>query len=71
VESESVEMYRLRLRPQSKILTRYSNPRALIATVTVSLILKNRLSQNSSLMIHVVVMKRLVGLPLLMHIELL
>jgi hypothetical protein len=32
-ESELVKMYRLR--PQSKILTRYSNPRALIATITI------------------------------------
>jgi hypothetical protein len=40
---ESVKMYRLRLRPQSKILTRYSNSRALIATVTIRLILKCRL----------------------------
>jgi hypothetical protein len=37
VESESVKMYRLR--PQSKILTRYSNSRALIATVTIRLTL--------------------------------
>jgi hypothetical protein len=43
VESESVKMYRLRLRPQSKILTRYSNSRALIATVTIRFILKYRL----------------------------
>jgi hypothetical protein len=35
--------YRLRLRPQSKILTRYSKPRALIATVTIRLLLKYRL----------------------------
>jgi hypothetical protein len=41
VESESVKMYRLR--PQSKILTRYSNPRAVIATVTIRLVLKYRL----------------------------
>jgi hypothetical protein len=40
-ESESVKM--CRLRPQSKILTRYSKSRALIATVTVRLILKYRL----------------------------
>jgi Mn2+/Fe2+ NRAMP family transporter len=43
VESESVNMYRLRIRPQSKILTRYSITRALIATITVRLILKYRL----------------------------
>jgi hypothetical protein len=43
VELESVKMYRLRLRPQSKILTRYSKPRTLIATVTVRLMLKYRL----------------------------
>jgi hypothetical protein len=41
VESESVKMYRLR--PQSKTLTRYSNSRALTATVTFRLILKYRL----------------------------
>jgi hypothetical protein len=64
--------YQLQLRPQSKVLTRYSNSRALIATVTIRLILKyGFISLNSSLMIHVVVMKRLIGLPLLMHIELL
>jgi hypothetical protein len=40
---ESVKMYRLRLCPQSKILTRYSNSRALIATVTIRLVLKYRL----------------------------
>jgi hypothetical protein len=34
-ESESAKMYRLR--PESKILTRYSNSRALIATVTIRL----------------------------------
>jgi hypothetical protein len=43
VESESVKIYRLQLRPQSKILTRYSNSRGLIATVTIRLILKYRL----------------------------
>jgi hypothetical protein len=43
VESESVKMYRLRLRTQSKILTRYSNSRALIATITIRLRLKYRL----------------------------
>jgi hypothetical protein len=43
VKSESVKIYRLRLRPQSNILTRYSNTRALIATVTIRLILKYRL----------------------------
>jgi hypothetical protein len=37
------KMYRLRLRPQSKILSRYSISRALIATVTIRLILKYRL----------------------------
>jgi hypothetical protein len=41
--SESVKTYRPRLRPQFKILTRYSNSRALIATVTIRLILKYRL----------------------------
>jgi hypothetical protein len=40
VESESVKMYRLRLRPQFKILSRYSKFRALIATVTIRLTLK-------------------------------
>jgi hypothetical protein len=43
VESESVKMYRLRLLPQSKILTRYANSKALIATVTIRLTLKCRL----------------------------
>jgi hypothetical protein len=43
VELESVKMYQLRLRPQSKILTRYSNSTALIARVTIRLILKYRL----------------------------
>jgi hypothetical protein len=38
---ESVKTYRLR--PQSKILARYSKSRALIATVTIRLILKYRL----------------------------
>jgi hypothetical protein len=47
VESEGIlggvgvgKTYRLRLQPQSKILTRHSNTRALIATVTIRLILK-------------------------------
>jgi hypothetical protein len=35
------KMYRLR--PKSKILTRHSNSRALVATVTIRLILKYRL----------------------------
>jgi hypothetical protein len=66
------KMYRLRLQPQSKILTRYSKSRALVATVTIRLILKyGYISKNSSLVIHVVVMKCLLGLPLLMGIELL
>jgi hypothetical protein len=43
VESESVKEYRLRLLPQSKILSRYCNSRDLIATVTIRLILKYRL----------------------------
>jgi hypothetical protein len=43
VESDSVKIYRPRLRPESKILTRYSNSRALIATVTIRLVLKYRL----------------------------
>jgi hypothetical protein len=50
VESEGIfgavrvgKKYRLRHRPQSKILTRHSNPRALTATVTIRLILKYRL----------------------------
>jgi hypothetical protein len=37
VESESVKMYQLRLRPQSKILITYSKFRALIATITIRL----------------------------------
>jgi hypothetical protein len=40
-ESESVKMYRLR--PQSKILTRYFSSKALIAAGTIRLILKYRL----------------------------
>jgi hypothetical protein len=43
VESESVKMYRLRLRPQSKTISRYSKSRTLIAAVTIRLILKYRL----------------------------
>jgi hypothetical protein len=43
VELESTKMYRLRLRPQSKIFTRYSNSRALIAKVTIRFIFKYRL----------------------------
>jgi hypothetical protein len=42
-ESKSVKTYRLRLRTQSKILTRYSKPRALVAAVTIRFILKCRL----------------------------
>jgi hypothetical protein len=69
VESESVKM--CRLRSQSKILTRYSNSTALIATVTIDLYLNIGYKQKSSLMIHVVVMKCFIDLPLLIHIELL
>jgi hypothetical protein len=38
-----VNIFRLRLRPQSNILSRFFNSRALIATVTIRLIFKYRL----------------------------
>jgi hypothetical protein len=40
---ESVKCTDSRLRPQSKIITRYSKSRALIATITIRLILEYRL----------------------------